>query len=378
MSSLLAMGCLTASAQKEAKTEYVFTPHWYLQAQVGGQYTLGELSFKDLISPNAQLGVGYQFNKVIGARFALNSWQSKAGQTTWKMGTELGSNGYAATETKMVNKWKWNYIAPMIDATFNLTNLFCEYNPNRLVTVGVFGGIGANIGFGNDEANDCAIADNLEYLWDGSKIRFAARAGANVDFRLSDKVSLGVELQASTLNDHYNSKRAGNADWYFNALAGVKYNLGKTYTTRKVEPVAPVERVIERIVEKPVPAPVTEKVENPCCEKKAEPRETLRRDIFFTISSNVISAAEAKKVDDIVAYMKKYPEAKVTVTGYADKGTGNNTINDRIAAKRAKIVVDELVRKGVSRDRITSASKGSRVQPFADNVKNRVSICIAE
>ena len=55
MSSLLAMGCLTASAQKEAKTEYVFTPHWYLQAQVGGQYTLGELSFKDLISPNAQL-----------------------------------------------------------------------------------------------------------------------------------------------------------------------------------------------------------------------------------------------------------------------------------------------------------------------------------
>lgn len=378
MSSLLAMGCLTASAQKEAKTEYVFTPHWYLQAQVGGQYTLGELSFKDLISPNAQLGVGYQFNKVIGARFALNSWQSKAGQTTWKMAAQPVNNGFDAAETQMVNKWKWNYIAPMIDATFNLTNLFCEYNPNRLVTVGVFGGIGANIGFGNDEANESVIAENLEYLWDGSKIRFAARAGANVDFRLSDKVSLGVELQATTLNDHYNSKRAGNADWYFNALAGVKYNLGKTYTTRKVEPVAPVERVIERIVEKPVPAPVTEKVEKPCCEKKAEPRETLRRDIFFTISSNVISAAEAKKVDDIVAYMKKYPEAKVTVTGYADKGTGNNTINDRIAAKRAKIVVDELVRKGVSRDRITSDSKGSRVQPFADNVKNRVSICIAE
>ena len=378
MSSLLAMGCLTASAQKEAKTEYVFTPHWYLQAQVGGQYTLGELSFKDLISPNAQLGVGYQFNKVIGVRFALNSWQSKAGQTTWKMAAQPVNNGFDAAETQMVNKWKWNYIAPMIDATFNLTNLFCEYNPNRLVTVGVFGGIGANIGFGNDEANDCAIAENLEYLWDGSKIRFAARAGANVDFRLSDKVSLGVELQATTLNDHYNSKRAGNADWYFNALAGVKYNLGKTYTTRKVEPVAPVERVIERIVEKPVPAPVTEKVEKACCEKKAEPRETLRRDIFFTISSNVISSTEAKKVDDIVAYMKKYPEAKVTVTGYADKGTGNNTINDRIAAKRAKIVVDELVRKGISRDRITSASKGSRVQPFADNVKNRVSICIAE
>ncbi len=52
-------------------------------------------------------------------------------------------------------KWKWNYVAPMVDATFNLTNLFCEYNPDRLVEVGVFGGIGANIAWGNDEAARC-------------------------------------------------------------------------------------------------------------------------------------------------------------------------------------------------------------------------------
>ena len=76
--------------------------------------------------------------------------------------------------------------------------------------------------------------------------------------------------------------------------------------------------------------------------------------------------------------MKQYPEATVTVTGYADRGTGNNKINDRIAAARADVVANELVNRGVARDRIQKSSKGSRVQPFNDNDKNRVTICIAE
>jgi OOP family OmpA-OmpF porin len=49
------------------------------------------------------------------------------------------------------------------------------------------------------------------------------------------------------------------------------------------------------------------------------------------------------------------------------------------AAKRAAKVVNELTTKyGIPADRITSDSKGARVQPFAENDKNRVSICIAE
>ena len=134
-------------------------------------------------------------------------------------------------------------------------------------------------------------------------------------------------------------------------------------------------RSIERIVEKPVP--VVEKVEKPVVQQEVA-QEKLRQDIFFIISSNQISASEAKKIDEIVAFMNKYPNSRVSVTGYADKGTGNNAINDRIAARRAKVVVDALVKKGISSSRITSESKGSRVQPYAENNKNRVTICIAE
>ena len=82
LSAILVVCCSTVSAQdQQAKTEFVFNPHWYVQAQFGAQYTLGEVSFGDLISPNAQVGLGYNFNPVVGARLAVNAWQSKGGST---------------------------------------------------------------------------------------------------------------------------------------------------------------------------------------------------------------------------------------------------------------------------------------------------------
>ena len=369
LSGVVALSCVSASAQEADKTVNVFTPHWYAQAQIGGQYTLGEIGFGKLLSPNVQVGVGYNFNQVVGARFSLNTWQSKAGQ-------KFDGNTY---------KWKWNYVAPMVDATFNLTNLFCEYNPDRLVEVGVFGGIGANIAWGNDEAADAqaAILKNeaatealkygatpLENIWDGTKTRFVARVGANVDFRVSDRVKLGVELSANTLSDKYNSKKAGNPDWYFNALVGVKVALGETHTTKVIPAPKPVEKIIERIIEKPAPAPA------PKVESKVE--ENFRRDIFFPIGNTNIAKSQSTKIAEIVEYMKENPDAKITLTGYADKGTGSAAFNDKIAARRAQTVYNTLAAKGVAKSRMIKESKGCRVQPFEENDMNRVTICIAK
>ena len=370
LSGVVALSCVSASAQEADKTVNVFTPHWYAQAQIGGQYTLGEIGFGKLLSPNVQVGIGYNFNKVVGARFSLNTWQSKAGQN-------VAGNVY---------KWKWNYVAPMVDATFNLTNLFCEYNPDRLVEVGVFGGIGANIAWGNDEAADAKAAilksdaatealkygaTPLENLWDGTKTRFVARVGANVDFRVSDRVKLGVELSANTLSDKYNSKKAGNPDWYFNALVGVKVALGETHTTKVIPAPKPVEKIIERIIEKPAPAPAP-KVESKVVE------ENFRRDIFFPIGNTNIAKSQTTKIAEIVEYMKENPDAKITLTGYADKGTGSAAFNDKIAARRALTVYNTLAAKGVAKSRMIKQSKGCRVQPFEENDMNRVTICIAK
>ena len=88
---------------------------------------------------------------------------------------------------------------------------------------------------------------------------------------------------------------------------------------------------------------------------------------------------EDAKIQEVVDFLNKNPEAKVVVTGYADKGTGNDVINDRNAAKRAAAVVWMLTKKyNIPSERITEESKGARVQPFAENAKNRVTIMIAK
>ena len=371
--SFSASALAQATYQAADGTKYEFKKHAFLNLEGGAQYTLGEAKFSKLISPNVQLGLGYQFSPVFGARIQANAWQSKGGWNGFR--PSVGVEPYT-------NDYKYKYVAPGIDLMFNLSNLFCGWNPNRVFNLTAFLGGGANIAFDNDEANDIAKnlsslnAYNLDYVWDGTKVKPFGRGGLEAAFRLSDAVALTIEGNANILGDKYNSKKADRklkADWYFNALVGLKINLGKTYNKILPPPPAP-EPAPEPVVEPepvvaPAPAPVVEEV-------KIEP---LRRDIFFVINKTIIRESEESKVKDVADYLAKYPNAKVQVTGYADAGTGNDKINDRLAAGRADAVVKALKEKyGVDESRISYDSKGSRVQPFAENDLNRVTICIAE
>ena len=380
MSCLLLAGVMTASAQEQyPKTVYDHNPYWYVQIQGGAQYTLGEIDFKDLISPNVQVALGRQFTSVFGARLAVIAWQSKAGID--------GPVSYG--------KWNWKYVAPGIDLTFNLSNLFCGFNPNRIFNFSVFAGAGANIGWDNKVADINAIgvanypetykygvSENTAYAWDGTKVRMFGRAGIAADFKVSNAVSLGLELNANTLSDRYNSKKAGNWDWYFNALAGLKINLGKTYSTRTIEapkvPEKVVEKVIERVIEKPAPQPVVEPTRAVAQKKENK----FRRDVFFQINKTQIAqlkASEKQKVQEVADYMKANPTSTVEVTGYADVGTGNPKINMTLSQRRAQAVRDALVKTyKIDASRIKVDYKGDTIQPFAKEIENRVAICIAE
>ena len=377
---LMLSGSVMAQATYKAAdgTTYEFQGHAFLNLEGGAQYTLGEAKFKDLLSPNVQLGLGYQFSPVFGARIQANAWQSKGGWNGFR--TQIGATPYT-------NDYKFKYVAPGFDFMFNLSNLFCGWNPNRVFNLTAFVGGGANIAWDNGEAKTIAYTlkylddYNLDYIWDGSQVRLFGRGGLEAAFRLSDAVSLTLEGNANILSDKYNSKKhSGNkikADWYFNGLIGLKINLGKTYNKFLPPPPAPAsapapEPEPQPIVQPaPAPAPTAAVVE-----EKVEP---LRRDIFFLINKTNIRPEEAQKVKDIADYLQKYPTSKVVITGYADAGTGNNKINDRLAAGRADAVVKSLVNDyGIAQGRISYDSKGSRVQPFPENDMNRVSICIAE
>lgn len=364
----LALVSLSATAQKQQKVvdrvdqrtvqEYdhtdvttSFKPFWYLDLQGGAQWTIGEAKFKDLLSPNVQLGLGYQFSKVIGARLAFNAWQSKGG-----------------FNNREIMTYKWKYVAGGLDITFNISNLVAGWNPKRFFNFSLFAGGGANMEFSNDEAKDLAARGyEMAYLWDGTKFRPYFRGGAQAMFRLSDYVNLLVEGNFNGLSDKYNSKYGNNIDKYVNALIGLRINLGKTYKEDKHEVYRDiiVNDTIYKYVTIEEPKPV-----------KAEP---MRREVFFVINKADIRDSESSKIADIANYLKENKDAKVNVVGYADAGTGNDRINDRLAKKRADIVVKCLLEKyEIAADRISYDSKGAREQPFAENDMNRVTIMIAE
>ena len=331
LSCLMLMGVLSVSAQEQkGTTEYVFEPHWYLQLQGGAQYTTGEAKFGKMISPTIQGAVGYQFSKSVGARLAVNAWQSRTG---WR-----DDAGFAP------QNFKFSYVAPAIDLTFDLSNIIAGFNPNRKVSFGAFIGIGLNYRMQSDDAKAAkAYMDSYAYKdefgWtpmydDDACLFFKGQAGLTADVHINDAWSIGLEANFNMLSDRYNFKKVGNPDSYFNLLAGVKYNFGPTYSTRFIPAPEPEIRYVEKVVEKIVEVPA--KVE-------VKPVEKIRRDIFFTINSYKVRDTEAEKIKDIADYLQNHPNAKVEVTGYADAGTGNNRINDRLAKQRADVVVKALM-----------------------------------
>lgn len=362
---LLALAlCFVSHVYGQNRTDSVkFVPHWFVSAHGGVQYTLGEVKFGDLLSPAVQVAGGYQFNPWLGARLSVGAWQSKGG---W--------NGYMPGSTSESTTYKYNYVAPAVDVMFNLSNAIWGYNPSRLFNVTAFIGGGANIGFGNGEANDLTAAGYpLRYNWEGTKVRAVGRGGLGLDFRLSDHVSLGLEGNANILSDRYNSKKAGNADWYFNVMAGVTIRIGKV--KKHAEATAPVQ-----VLPEPAPREPEQAEPEPVEPATPEPVDTgIRRDVFFKINSSRIEAAEALKIKELAEYLNNHKTSVIEITGYADAGTGTQAINERLSEERAQSVMQMLTDTyNIAPSRIRTQYKGSSVQPFAENDMNRVSICIIQ
>lgn len=188
--------------------------------------------------------------------------------------------------------------------------------------------------------------------------------------RLNDRLAINIEGNANVLSDKFNSKKAGNADWQFNALVGLTIKFGKGY--KEIPPVYYEPEPV--VVEQPKPAPVVEQPQ-PRKEVVVQP---MKQDIFFALNSAKIQDDQKPKINMLVEYLQKNPSAKVKVTGYADANTGNSKINKTLSEKRAANVAEVLKTKGITPDRIIADSKGDTVQPYKTPEENRVSICIAE
>lgn len=351
------------AANKQEKSE--FNPHWFMQVQAGASYTLGEGPFGKLVSPAAALSGRISVLARLGAAFRPE---------------RLAEQGRMGVCPKPPYQYK--YLQGNVEATLDLANLFGRFNPRRTVNPYLFAGVGLNGAFDNDEAN--ALNDSgyrLGNIWSGSKVFVAGRLGLGVNFRLSDCVLFGVEVNANMLSDKYNSKKAGNLDWQFNALGGFTFRFGKNHKKARTAAVVPAPAPTP--APEPAPAPVEEKpavkeTPAPAPAAVAERPAELRENIFFRIGSSQLRTTEEAKVGALVEYLKANPEANVEILGYADAATGSHAVNLKISKLRAESVAAALKKAGIAASRISAEGRGDTAQPFPGVEKNRVSICIAK
>ena len=124
-----------------------------------------------------------------------------------------------------------------------------------------------------------------------------------------------------------------------------------------------VEKIVEKIVEKPVEKIVYKEV--PAKKENISAEDNIN----FVIGKTEIAAGEAFKLGRICEMLVENPEAKVSIAGYADAATGNETINQRLSRERAKVVADKLIAAGINPSRITTSSA------IADD---RVAVCVVK
>ena len=192
-----------------------FSPEWNVRILGGGAFSLGEADFADLLSPSAQVSVGYRFSRLLGARVAFNGWQAR--------------NRYNYPRFD----YTWNYVRSSAEIVLDVTSVLAGWREGRLVSVNLFAGGGTAVGFRNIEANRARRNNpdfqGLEKLWAGTRFFWAARGGLELDLRLALRLSICLESDAGIFPDEFNSKvgKDSGFDWQFNCLVGLKFDLGR-------------------------------------------------------------------------------------------------------------------------------------------------------
>jgi len=385
--ALVSAGIASAQQSKSDKT-LEFNPHWYIQAQGGAGYTVGEGNdFTKLLSPAAYLNVGYNFTPVAGLRFGVGGWQGK------------GFHVFENTD------YAFKFAHAYGDVMFNISNLIGGYKHDRVVSFIPFMGIGAFAGLENAKAQTLRSTNNeqMTLLWQPVRPFFLARGGMQVDFRLTDNLSLNLEGVVNGTDDHFNSKDGDNIDWQIDALLGLTYRFGAT--TRASEAYAAEKALADAMAAAAAAEAAAKKAQDDALKAAAEAQKAAEDaakkaaaeaeeaikaaqaaavpakpscNVFFKLDSSVIQEEEKYKIDNVCGYMLSNPDAVVELVGYADVQTGNPTYNQGISDRRAKAVAKYIKAKGIAANRIVTDHKGDTVQPFAVNEENRVVICTLE
>lgn len=88
-------------------------------------------------------------------------------------------------------------------------------------------------------------------------------------------------------------------------------------------------------------------------------------DILFDTGKSTIKSESQSIIDELVKLMKENPSLKISIEGHTDN-VGNSNENKILSQNRAKSVMDAVISKGISKERMSYVGWGQE-RPVADN-----------
>lgn len=259
------------------------------------------------------------------------------------------------------------------DVLFNLSNMLCGYNEERIWNFIPYLGSGV--------IRNCSVNN---YTW-------GANLGILNTFRVNKRLSVNFEVGALVAPKGFDAngfkakdKAWRAADKVLTASVGLTVNLGKTTGFRKATDVDALMALNQSQLDALNSALAAQQNENARLKEELakKPKEVIKTDyrkeyvgaprsIFFNIgSSQIASRKEIVNLQVMADAVKADSSIKLKVTGYADSATGSAAFNQKLSERRANRVADELVKLGVSRDNLVVEGLGG-VATLKPNSYNR-------
>ena len=343
---------------------------FYSNEEKGDDFAKGP--FKDFRSaPGFSVAVGKWFTPGLGLRTKFAAMNGRS----------------VISENKDANDVKfWN---AQEQALFNLSNMLCGYSATRVWNFIPYAGVG--------------ITRNCSY----NTYELAASAGILNTWKLSKRVLLNLDLGMTMCGDDFEGRLGAkkyadlggkggdpspsNHDRWFTGEIGLTFNLGRVGWD-KTPDVDAIKALSQSQIDAlnaqlndanaenaRLNARLREALAN---QKPAETPKAVREfvttpvSVFFNINkTNIASQKDLVNIEGVAKYAKEN-NTNLLVTGYADSATGKADHNMWLSEERAKTVAEELVKMGVSRDKIETVAKGGvdELSPISFNRRATVQV----
>ena len=377
---------MASMAQEDPTLKYSvatnsFWQNWFIQ--VNGSWNafysneekgadFAKSPFKDFRSaPGFSVAVGKWFTPGLGLRTKFAAMNGRS----------------VISENKDANDVKfWN---AQEQALFNLSNMLCGYSATRVWNFIPYAGVG--------------ITRNCSY----NTYELAASAGILNTWKLSKRVLLNLDLGMTLCGDDFEGRLGAkkyvdlggkggdpspsNHDRWFTGEIGLTFNLGRVGWDK-----TPDVDAIKALSQSQIDAlnaqlndanaenarlngRLREALAN---QKPAETPKAVREfvttpvSVFFNLDkTNIASQKDLVNIEGVAKYAKEN-NTNLLVTGYADSATGKADHNMWLSEERAKTVAEELVKMGVSRDKIETVAKGGvdELSPISFNRRATVQV----